>query len=98
MNEKWKKLVADIEEFLYGERGIETTAYSDRNLNTYILDRQQVINILKQIKKIEKELSKEQIKDLEYYKNAFLEIDNGKNGINEIFREIVNIYKNIEIY
>ena len=35
---KWYALNEKMEEFMYGEKGIVTTAFADENLNTYFLD------------------------------------------------------------
>jgi len=98
MKDKWKELTNEIDEFLYGEMGLETIAYSDRDLNTYKWDLDKIIGILKQIKKMEKNLTQAQKEKLNSYKEVFLQIDNKKNGIEKIYTEINNIYKNIEEY
>jgi len=98
MEEKWKKIDNKITEFFYGERGIETTAYADINLETYNWNLDEIIEILKEIKKIEEELTEEQKKSLDKYREYFLEIDNGKNGIKQMYNRIVDMYKNIEEY
>jgi len=98
MEEKWRKIDNKISEFFYGERGLETTAYADINLDTYNWDLDEIIEILKAIKEIEKELTEEQKKSLDKYREYFLEIDNGKNGIKQMNNIIVDIYNNIEEY
>jgi len=98
MEEKWKKIDNKITEFFYGERGIETTAYADINLETYNWNLDEIIEIIKEIKKIEEELTEEQKKSLDKYREYFLEIDNGKNGIKQMYNRIVDMYKNIEEY
>lgn len=98
MEEKWRKIDNRIAEFFYGERGLETTAYADINLETYNWNLDEIIEILKEIKKIEEELTEEQKKSLAKYREYFLEIDNGENGIKPMYNRIVDIYNNIEEY
>lgn len=98
---KWNTLKEKLEEFMYGDKGIITTAFADENLNTYLLDTNQVINLLKELKEIEKqqkELTENQKKQLNILKDRFLEIENGKNNVNAMYQEIKRIYENIDEY
>jgi len=98
---KWYTLNEKMEEFLYGDKGIITTAFADENLNTYLLDTDKVIELLKELKELEMiqvGLTENQKKQLNILKDRFLEIDNGKNNVNEMYKEIKRIYENIEEY
>lgn len=98
---KWNALKEKLEEFMYGDKGIITTAFADENLDTYLLDTDQVIKLLKELKEIEreqKELTENQKKQLNILKDRFLEIENGKNNVNEMYQEIKRIYENIDEY
>ena len=53
---------------------------------------------LKEIEKIQGSLTNEQIEKLNKIKLSFLEIDNGKNKIKQMYNQIKKIYKNIEEY
>jgi len=98
MDKRWYELEERIDEFFYGSRGLETTAYADRALNTYAWDMDEIIEILKEIKEIENDLTEEQKYELRRYEQYFLEIENGENGIKEMHRQIMEIYNNIEEY
>ena len=98
MEDKCREVINKISEFLYGEDGLVTSAYENRNLDTYNWDMDEIIEILEQIKKVENEFTEEHIKKLEIYKRDFLLIENGKNGIEKMYEEIENIYENIEEY
>lgn len=98
---KWNALKEKLEEFMYGDKGIIATAFADENLDTYLLDTDKVIKLLKELKEIEreqKELTKDQKKQLNILKDRFLEIENGKNNVNEMYQEIKRIYENIDEY
>lgn len=98
---KWNALKEKLEEFMYGDKGIIATAFADENLDTYLLDTDKVIKLLKELKEIEreqKELTKDQKKQLNVLKDRFLEIENGKNNVNEMYQEIKRIYENIDEY
>ncbi len=98
---KWNALKEKLEEFMYGDKGIITTAFVDEDLNTYLLNTDKIIELLKELKKLEKiqiGLTKNQKKQLNILKERFLEIENGKNNINEMYKEIKKIYENIEEY
>lgn len=100
-SKEWKICIKYIEEFFYGDKGIYETAQYDENLETYTLDMDEVLMILNQIKQVEKnqgKLLQEQIKELEEYKKNFLEIDNGKNRVEEKYEIIKSMYENIEEY
>jgi len=98
MDEMWSNIENKIEEFLYGERGLETTAYSDINLDTYNWNMDEIVVILKEIKKIYSSLNSNQKEKLARYKKAFLDIDNGENGVKDVYNQILEIYENIEEY
>lgn len=98
---KWNALKEKLEKFMYGDKGIIATAFADENLDTYLLDTDKVIKLLKELKEIEreqKELTKDQKKQLNVLKDRFLEIENGKNNVNEMYQEIKRIYENIDEY
>lgn len=98
---KWNALKEKLEEFMYGDKGIITTAFVDEDLNTYLLNTDKIIELLKELKKLEKiqkGLTKNQKKQLNILKERFLEIENGKNNINEMYKKIKKIYENIEEY
>ncbi len=100
MEEQWNKVLIEIDEFMYGEKGLVTTAYADRDLNTYLWDMDKIEEILKKLKEIEKNqngFSQEQKLKLEVFKDTFLEIDNGENKIKRIYRELLEKYKNLDI-
>ncbi len=101
IKDKWYKLCEEIDEFMYGKNGIVTSAFSDENLENFFLDIDKVIYMLKELKEIEKiqgSLTNEQIEKLNKIKLSFLEIDNGKNKIKQMYNQIKKIYKNIEEY
>ena len=56
--EKWNEVLEKLEEFMYGDNGIETVASVDYNLDTYILNTDLVISILTELKKLEKSFRK----------------------------------------
>ena len=98
---KWYALNEKMEEFMYGDRGIITTAFVDENLNTYLLNMDKIVELLKELKELEKiqvGFTENQKKQLNILKDRFLEIENGKNNVNEIYQEIKRIYENIEEY
>lgn len=98
---KWYALNEKMEEFMYGDRGIITTAFVDENLNTYLLNMDKIVELLKELKELEKiqvGFTENQKKQLNTLKDRFLEIENGKNNVNEIYQEIKRIYENIEEY
>ena len=99
--DNWYKICEEIDELMYGENGIVTTAFADPDLENFRLDTDKVINILKEIKEIEKvqgKLNNKQIEKLKHIKLNFLEIENGKNGIKQMYNQIKIIYENIEEY
>ena len=98
---RWNVLKEKLEEFMYGDKGIITTAFTDENLSTYILDTNQIIKLLKDLKELEKQqkgLTENQKKQLNILKDRFLEVENGKNNVDEMYQEIRRIYENIEEY
>lgn len=98
---RWNVLKEKLEEFMYGDKGIITTAFADENLSTYILDTNQIIKLLKDLKELEKQqkgLTENQKKQLNILKDRFLEVENGKNNVDEMYQEIRRIYENIEEY
>ena len=98
---EWERLIGKMEEFMCGDKGIVTTAFADANLDTYILSTEKVIEIIKDLKEIENAqegLFPEQEKQILMLKKHFFEIDNGTNGIKEMYEEIGKIYNNIEEY
>lgn len=98
---KWYALNEKMEKFMYGDRGIITTAFVDENLNTYLLDTDKIIKLLKELKELEETqvgLTENQKKQLNILKDRFLEIENGKNNVKEMYQEIKKIYENIEEY
>ena len=98
---KWYALNEKMEEFMYGEKGIVTTAFADENLNTYFLDTDKIIELLKELKELEKiqeGFTENQKRQLNILKDKFLEIENERNNINEMYQEIKRIYENIEGY
>lgn len=98
-NDKWYSLNEKMEEFMYGDTGILTVAFSDENLKTYKFDIDKVIEIIKELKELEKiGLTESQKKQLCILKDRFLDIENGENSINEMYQEIKKIYENIEEY
>ena len=98
---RWNVLKEKLEKFMYGDKGIITTAFADENLSTYILDTNQIIKLLKDLKELEKQqkgLTENQKKQLNILKDRFLEVENGKNNVDEMYQEIRRIYENIEEY
>lgn len=53
MENNWDLVLNKMEKFLYGENGIETISFSDPNFDRYIIDIDEVIEILKMLKQIE---------------------------------------------
>lgn len=98
MEIKWDKLVYKIEEFMYGNKGIVTTAYSDRNLETYYWDMDKIIEILKDIKNLQENFSQEQLTILQRYKKTFTNLATEENNIKQMQNEILIIYDNIDEY
>ena len=99
--EKWNEVLEKLEEFMYGDNGIETVASVDYNLDTYILNTDLVISILTELKKLEKSqngFTHMQLIRLNTMKNDLLSLKNGNNGISEIYDELSKIYKFIEEY
>lgn len=97
--ERWYALNEKMEEFLYGKNGILTVAYADEDLKTYLMDTNKVIEILKELKELEKiGLTDDQLKKLSILKNSFLEIENSRNNIKKMYQEIRRIYENIDEY
>ena len=99
--EKWNEVLEKLEEFMYGDNGIETVAIVDYNLDTYILNTDLVISILTELKKLEKSqngFTHMQLIRLNTMKNDLLSLKNGNNGISEIYDELSKIYKFIEEY
>lgn len=95
--DKWYSLNEKMEEFMYGDTGILTVAFFDENLKTYKFDIDKVIEIIKELKELEKlGLTESQKKQLSILKDRFLEIKNDQNNINNIYNQIKNIYNNIE--
>ena len=99
--DKWYKICEEIDELMYGENGIVTVAFADTDLENFRLDIDKVINILKEIKEIEKvqgKLNNKQIEKLNHIKLNFLDIENKRNGIKQMYKQIKVIYENIEEY
>lgn len=97
--ERWYALNEKMEEFLYGKNGIFTVAYADEDLKIYLMDTDKVIEILKELKVLEKiGLTDNQLKKLSILKNSFLEIENSRNNIKKMYQEIKRIYENIDEY
>ncbi len=98
MEEKWRNIVIEIEEFMYGEFGVVTTVYADRELDSYCFDMDKITKILKQLKKVSQEqggFTKEQQEKLMQYKHEFEEMAPEKNNVNEIQKDILEIYDDI---
>ena len=96
---EWEKFIGLVENFMYGENGIFDAVVDNENLETYILDTEQVIEMLKQYNKVLEmhvKLTDEEQKELEEYIKTFLEMDTGNNKIIGIYNSIKDIYENIE--
>ena len=94
--EEWKSLITRMEEFLYGIRGIITKAYANENLDTYIWNMDEIVDMIKDLIKLQthqRGFTIEQEKTLMQYKEDFLKIENGKNHIREIYQELKKIYE-----
>ena len=97
--ERWYALNEKMEEFLYGKNRILTVAYAHEDLKTYLMDTDKLIEILKELKELEKiGLTDDQLKKLSILKNSFLEIENSRNNIKKMYQEIRRIYENIDEY
>lgn len=99
--EKWDEVLEKLEEFMYGDNGIETVAMVDYSLNTYILDTDLVISILTELRKLEKSqngFTNMQLIKLNTMKNDLLSLKKENNGISEIYDELSKMYKYIEEY
>lgn len=99
--EEWRILTEKMEDFLYDDNGIYTTALFDPGLKTYNIDFDVVKELLQDLKNFEKkygELYKDEKKYLWLLKNKLLEVDNEENHIKQICEKFSNIYEFIEDY
>lgn len=98
---EWQDLMEKYNEFFYADDGIYTVSLFDKELEQYNLDFDYVKGLIKKLKDFEKKygnLYKDEIENLQKYKQKLLELDTGTNGIKNIYDKMNNMYYFIEDY
>ena len=98
---EWKNLMEEYNEFFYADDGIYTVSLFDAELEQYNIDFDHIKELIQKLKDFEKKygnLYKDEIENLQKYKEKLLELDTGTNGIKNIYNKINNMYENITEY
>jgi len=93
---EWQNLMEEYDQFFYADDGIYTAALLDGNLEQYNLDFEVIEELIQKLKKFEEKygaLYKDEVENLQRYKEILLELDNGMNGIKEIYNRMKSIYE-----
>lgn len=100
-NELWKIIIDELEEHLYGPLGIEKSVLGNISGDFLNINIDAIVESLKKLNNLEKiqnGLTDFQKEKLELLKSDFLDLNNGKNGIQEIYYQFSLMYKSIEEY
>ena len=98
---EWQNLMEEYDDFFYADDGIFTISLFDKELEQYNLDFDNIKELIQKLKDFEKKyvnLYKDEIEKLQGYKEKLLELDNGTNGIKNIYNKMSNMYDFIEEY
>ena len=98
---EWQNLMEDYDNFFYADYGIYTVSLFDKELEQYNLDFDHIKELIQKLKDFEKKygnLYKDEIEELQKYKEKLLELDTGENGIKSIYNKMSNMYYFIEDY
>ena len=98
---EWQNLMEEYDNFFYADYGIYTVSLFDKELEQYNLDFDHIKELIQKLKDFEKKygnLYKDEIEELQKYKEKLLELDTGENGIKSIYNKMSNMYYFIEDY
>ena len=98
---EWQNLMEEYDNFFYSDDGIYTVSLFDKELEQYNLDFDRIKELIQKLKDFEKkygDLYKDEIENLQNYKEKLLELDTGTNGIKNIYNKMSNMYYFIEDY
>ena len=98
---EWQNLMEIYNEFFYADDGIYTVSLFDKELEQYNLDFDHIKELIQKLKEFEKKygnLYKDEIENLQKYKEKLLELDTGTNGIKNIYNKMSKMYYFIENY
>ena len=98
---EWQNLMEEYDNFFYADDGIYTVSLFDKELEQYNLDFDHIKELIQKLKDFEKKygkLYKDEIEELQKYKEKLLELDTGENGIKSIYNKMSNMYYFIEDY
>lgn len=98
---EWQSLMEEYDNFFYDDDGIYTVSLFDKELEQYNLDFDHIKELIQQLKDFEKKygkLYKDEIENLQKYKEKLLELDTGTNGVKRIYEKMSNMYYFIEDY
>lgn len=98
---EWQSLMEIYNEFFYADGGIYTVSLFDKELEQYNLDFDHIKELIQKLKEFEKKygnLYKDEIENLQKYKEKLLKLDTGTNGIKNIYNKMSNMYYFIEEY
>ena len=98
---EWQNLMEEYDNFFYADDGIYTVSLFDKELEQYNLDFAHIKELIQKLKDFEKKygnLYKDEIENLQKYKEKLLELDTGENGIKSIYNKMSNMYYFIEDY
>lgn len=98
---EWQNLLEEYNEFFYANEGIYTVSLLDKELEQYNLDFDHIKQLIQKLKDFEKKygnLYKDEIENLQNYKEKLLYLDTGTNRIKNIYDKMHNMYENITEY
>ena len=98
---EWQNLMEEYDNFFYADDGIYTVSLFDKELEQYNLDFDHIKELIQKLKDFEKKygnLYKDEIEELQKYKEKLLELDTGENVIKSIYNKMSNMYYFIEDY
>ena len=96
---QWQDLMEIYDEFFYADDGIYTVSLFDKELEQYNLDFDYIKELIRKLKDFEEKfgiLNKDELENLQKYKDKLLELDTTTNGIKNIYNKMSNIYYSFE--
>lgn len=99
--EEWQILMDEYNNFFYEDGGIFTISLFDKELDQYKLDFDYIKVLIKKLKNFEtkyEKLNKDELRNLQNYKDTLLSLNTSNNGIKNIYNKMSNMYYFIDEY
>lgn len=94
-DELWEKIVNECENFLYSDNGLVTASLYNPELTQFSFDFEKIKEIIRELKYFIKKFGKldnDEEKCLLKYRQKFLDLNTGTNGIKDIYKKICSLY------